>query len=141
MPVDLRNRPVNPAAPPAPRYHVRVEELERMIGNVRITHLGSSGSCASSYGTSHATLHSHHRIARMLPGMFLGMMVLDIALGMAPETATRGRMVRDIGVGPEAYLFPVTYRNSKVDVRSLASCGFSKLSIIFPSLECRKGSM
>ena len=38
----------------------------------------------------------------MLPGMFLGMMVLDMALGMAHDIATGVGMVRDFGVGPEA---------------------------------------
>ena len=44
------------------------------------------------------------RIVRMLRGMpvGIGMMVLDMNLGMAPDTATGVGMVRDIGVGPEA---------------------------------------
>ena len=57
---DLRSRPVNPAAPRAPRYNVTVDLLEGMIRYARLAHSGSSGSHPSSSGTSHATRHSHH---------------------------------------------------------------------------------
>ena len=140
-PPDLRNRPLNPAA----------------SGYLAIMCLWMSWNECFGLQSFHtadwpvlALLRVAHlmlritrttRIARMLRGMVLGMMVLDMALGMARDTATGVGMVRDIGVGAEADLFPVPYRNSNAAVRSLSSSGCSKWSITFPSLELRKGSM
>ena len=63
FPLDNHYRSLNPAAPSPPRYHVTVEELERMIRHARLTHGGSCGSSHSSSGTSknmRTSRHSHH---------------------------------------------------------------------------------
>ena len=94
----LRNLQLNPAAPPAPRYLVTVDELTRIIRHAKARHRGWSGSSPSSSGTSHATQQSTRRIihiARMLLAM-----LREMALGMDLDKATGGGMVRDIEVGP-----------------------------------------
>ena len=141
---DLRNRPLNLAAPPAPRYNVKGAELERMIRHARLTHSGSFGFSPSSSGTSHATQHSHHSHHSHRSHASLHASRHDgyrHGSGMARDIATVVGMGRAIGVVPEPYLFPVAYGNSNVDVRSLSSSACSKWSITFRSLECRKGSM
>ena len=80
------------------------------------------------------------RIDRMLLARTLDM-VRDMALGMALDTATGVGMVRDIGVGREALPYHAVYPNTKADVKSLSSSGFSKWNSIFVSHEFRKRSM
>ena len=58
-PPGLGNRPAKTATP-APRNHVSLEELERMIRHTRLAQRRSSGSSPSSSDTSHSTQHSHH---------------------------------------------------------------------------------
>ena len=49
-------------------------------------------------------------------------------------------MVRDIGLGLEAYLFRVHYRNSSADGQYPSRCGFNTWSTIFLSQASLRGS-
>ena len=81
------------------------------------------------------------RIARMLRGMPPVMMDRDMDLGTALRIFIGVGIDRDIGVGPEAYLFRAIYGNSSVEVQSPSKCGFSRWSTIFPSQAFPRGSM
>ena len=62
-------------------------------------------------------------------------------LNMALITAITVLMVQDIGVGLEAYLFRVVYRNSSAEGQYPSRCGFNRWSTIFLSQASLRGSM
>ena len=107
-PHDHHHRPLNPAAPSAPLYHVTVEELERMIGDARVTDGGSCDSSPSSSGTSTTTQHSrrshqshhpHHSHVRAMIRLAMDP-IMDAEMGLT--IAITVHMVQDTEVGLEA---------------------------------------
>ena len=60
---------------------------------------------------------------------------------MALTIAITVLMVQDIGVGLEAYLFRVVYRNSSAEAQYPLRCGFNRWSTIFLSQASLRGSM
>ena len=115
-----------------------------MIRHARLSDGGSSGSSPSSSGTSTTT---HFRVARTIPTILTRRDMLRVAMDPIMDldivliTAIIELMGQCIGVGLEAYLFRVVYRNSSAEGQYPSKSGVSRRSTIVPSLAFPRGSM